>query len=335
MIEPEIQATSDTPRGKPPVRPTRTCVGCGERVDMGGAVDLVRLIIGPAGEVAVDARGGGFGRGAHVHARPECLRRAAERGLSRSAKARVHTLQMETGEARELSAGSLAAAIRHAQDRRIEGLLIAATRSRRLVLGSDAVTFASQRGEVELVVVATDAAAAADLTAVRRAVAEGRGVAWGTKERLGAALLRGKAEAGLGVLAITSRSLAIAVRDAVRIADNCAAVAGAGGSINASTKGSPPEDRRKMPRKDRSSSAPFAEGGKSQAGGACAPEANSGKLVPPAVAADRRVAASVGIRQGRPPRQGPVRRGSGYDGAGSGQSRESQRGSQRGRRNDG
>jgi len=76
--------------------PTRTCVGCGERASATRGEDgLIRLILGPGGEIAVDARGGGFGRGAHVHARPECLRRAVERGLSRSAKARVHSLHSE------------------------------------------------------------------------------------------------------------------------------------------------------------------------------------------------------------------------------------------------
>src|SRR6185503_19931984 len=118
--------------------------------------------------------------------------------------------------------------------RRIEGLLASAARSKQLVLGSEAVTSASQRGEAELIVVATDALAAADLTAVRLALAEGRAVAWGSKERLGAALLHKRADAGLAVLAITSRSLARSLRCAVRIADACAAVIAGG---NPSTKG--------------------------------------------------------------------------------------------------
>ena len=95
--------------------------------------------------------------------------------------------------------------------------------------GADAVTGACQRGEAALVLVACDAAAAADLGEVRRAVAEGRAVAWGTKERLGAIVaarpVRGKLRAppgphdggptpeavGVGVVAITSRTLAEAL----------------------------------------------------------------------------------------------------------------------------
>ncbi len=75
----------------------RSCVGCGERVDVAGNHALVRLIISPEGEVAVDARGGGFGRGAHVHPRPECLQKAVDRGLARSAKAKINTLATESG----------------------------------------------------------------------------------------------------------------------------------------------------------------------------------------------------------------------------------------------
>jgi predicted RNA-binding protein YlxR (DUF448 family) len=61
----------------------RTCVGCGERCAPG---ELIRLVLAPSGEIAVDAAGGGFGRGAHVHARGACLRQAATRGLLRATK---------------------------------------------------------------------------------------------------------------------------------------------------------------------------------------------------------------------------------------------------------
>src|SRR6185295_17282216 len=85
-----------------------------------------------------------------------------------------------------LDADALARAIQGSMDRRVEGLLTAAVRSRQLARGADAVTGACQRGEAELVLVACDAAAAADLAEVRHAIAEGRAVAWGTKQRLGA-----------------------------------------------------------------------------------------------------------------------------------------------------
>src|SRR4051812_19301291 len=109
----------------------RTCVGCGERVDLasGSALDLIRLVFGPAGEVAVDARGGAFGRGAHVHARRPCLERAVPRGLSRAIKGKVGVVVTEGGPA-ALTVESLAQAIQDAVDRRIEGLVAAAARSR-------------------------------------------------------------------------------------------------------------------------------------------------------------------------------------------------------------
>lgn len=203
----------------------RTCVGCGERVDVtaAGRASLVRLILGPEGEVAVDPGDGGFGRGAHVHPRPDCLAKAVQRGLAKAAKGRVHSIQV--GEGAEglapLRPDTLAAAIKAAMDRRVEGLLAAAGRSRQVALGSDAVTGACERGEAGLVVVACDAAAAADLTEVRRAIGEGRAVSWGTKQSLGALFGGGEAArpSGVGVLAITSASIAAAARDAVQIAD--------------------------------------------------------------------------------------------------------------------
>lgn len=213
----------------------RTCVGCGERVDLasGSALDLVRLVFGPGGEVAVDARGGAFGRGAHVHARRACLERAAPRGLSRAAKGKVGMVVTEGG-AVALSVEALAGAIREAIDRRIEGLLAAATRSRQVAIGADAVTGAGQRGEAALVVVACDAAAAADLGEVRRAVGEGRAVSWGTKVELAAVVSPGAARAeGVGVVAVLSDRIACALRDAAHVASAASEIARGGGALAA------------------------------------------------------------------------------------------------------
>ncbi len=220
---------------------TRTCVGCGERVAVlgPGGADFVRLILGPGGEIAVDSKGGGFGRGAHVHARRACVERAARAGLLRATKGAAH-LVLEGGESDKgapLSAESLARAIQRSMDRRIEGLLGAAGRSRQVARGADAVTSACHRGEGHLVVVACDAAAAADVGEVRHAVAEGRAVAWGTKERLGAVVapsaVRGRlgsphtkyTSEGVGVVAITSRKLAEGLRQAVQAANAVTPVA--------------------------------------------------------------------------------------------------------------
>jgi predicted RNA-binding protein YlxR (DUF448 family) len=206
----------------------RTCVGCGERVEVtarGSA--LVRLILGPGGEIAVDSAGGGFGRGAHVHPRPDCLAKAVQRGLARAAKGRVHSIRSEhdAEELLPLTAETLAAAIKASMDRRVQGLLVAAIRSRNAAIGADAVKSACERGEAALVLVACDAAAAAELSQVRKAVAEGRAVAWGTKVSLGnlagGSGNEGTRTSGVGVIALTSPRIAAAVRAAVHTGDEC------------------------------------------------------------------------------------------------------------------
>jgi predicted RNA-binding protein YlxR (DUF448 family) len=198
---------------------TRTCVGCGERVPLEAQpLALIRLIFGPGGVVAVDPGNGGFGRGAHVHARPDCLSRAAQRGLARAAKGQVNILAGAASE--RLTAASLADAIRQAMHRRTRGLILSAVRSRGVAIGASAAAEALDRGAAALVVVACDAAAGADLPQVQRAIAEGRAVAWGTKEELGA-LSGGRREQGVAVMAITSARIASAIAEAVRIGDIC------------------------------------------------------------------------------------------------------------------
>ncbi|MEZ4295339.1 MAG: DUF448 domain-containing protein [Polyangiaceae bacterium] len=214
----------------------RTCVGCGERAEPG---EMVRLVLGPGGEVAVDAAGGGFGRGAHVHARAACLAQAAARGLMRATKGKAASVslavreggEVSAGEASALSAAALGKAVEEAMSRRIVGLLTTAARTRAARIGADAASAAWRAGEAELVVVSTDAAAAAELSAVREAVSEGAAVAWGTRETLAAALMRRPSEAGVAVVAITSAGIADAVRDAVE------KTMGARGAEQASARG--------------------------------------------------------------------------------------------------
>jgi predicted RNA-binding protein YlxR (DUF448 family) len=238
---------------QPTMSRVRTCVGCGERVELqrsdAAAVTLIRLVLGSGGEVAVDAASGGFGRGIHVHPQPACVERAALRGIARAAKAKValvwHDEQPATSTSSvpnsvpmdasglsvtpggfvSLEPASLAVAIIRSLERRAHGLLLAAVRAQRVALGADAVTSAVERGVGRLVVVATDAAADADLSAVRRAVADGRAVAWGTKQVLAASCsmaasskrIEGHGE-GLGVVAIEDDRVATAFRAAVHAA---------------------------------------------------------------------------------------------------------------------
>ncbi|HTQ43561.1 MAG TPA: hypothetical protein VMI75_12445, partial [Polyangiaceae bacterium] len=114
-----------------------------------------------------------FGRGAHVHARPECLEKAA-RGLSRAFKQEVRAQGHELGSA-------LVAAC----DRRAAGLVMAARRTGALAVGADQSLEAVRKG-ASLLIVAVDAGSAASTREVERAVAEGRAVAWKTKCDLGA-----------------------------------------------------------------------------------------------------------------------------------------------------
>lgn len=232
----EAKRKEARPEGLAASARARTCVGCQGHEDVREPVALVRLVLGPGGVVAVDAGSSGFGRGAYVHARASCLSAAVAKGLPRAARSAVF-LAGEPGSAPEkLTAEALAEAIVVAMDRRIEGLLASAVRTRSVALGADAVTGACQRGEAELVVVACDAQAAAELGEVRRAVADGRAVAWGTKASLARALEprpAGVEPSGrlVGVLAVTSEKIGAALRASVHGRDACASVRASEGAV--------------------------------------------------------------------------------------------------------
>lgn len=272
--------------------PVRSCVGCSERVDTAGNHALVRLIISPEGEVAVDARGGGFGRGAHVHPRPDCLQKAIERGLARSAKVKTNTFSLvctETGELLPLTREALAEAIRRSTDRRIEGLLLSAKRSRRLAIGADAVRTAWSRGDADLILVARDAPVS-DMNEVRTAVAEGCGVAWGDRLRLATfvhgAPRTGANNVGVGVVAISSRSLAAALLEAIHIADGVTGTPAKSGprpGARSAAKGGAPRARSKSPEESPREGVAMGDQPRqkdSLAVSACAPAPEGGKLRP-------------------------------------------------------
>jgi predicted RNA-binding protein YlxR (DUF448 family) len=143
-------------------------VGCGL---CDAAEAMVRLVVSED-EVVFDLAGGAFGRGAHLHARPECIEKAP-RGLARTFKRdpKVH--------ARELAARLLAAC-----DRRAAGLMLAARRTNALAVGADASLEALRR-DAPLAVVAVDAGSIAQTLEVQGAVTEGRAIAWKTKSALG------------------------------------------------------------------------------------------------------------------------------------------------------
>jgi predicted RNA-binding protein YlxR (DUF448 family) len=184
---------------RPPKASERTCIGCGQ-TDAPEA--MVRLVVSPEGEIAVDLAGGTFGRGAHVHVSPRCLA-GAPRGLSRSFKRPIAA-----------TSSALASAIAQAADRRARGLLASAARSKRVEIGADFAGKAFESGKLSLLVVARDAAAGAQTGPVLRAIAAGGAVAWGTKAELGA--LVGRSE--VAVLGIGSERIAVALKTAVRMA---------------------------------------------------------------------------------------------------------------------
>lgn len=196
-------------------RGERTCAGCGKHA---AAEEFVRVVHDPGtGELAVDLAASGFGRGAHVHPAAECVAKALKGGLARVFKARVVA-----------DAGELPRAIVRAADRRIEGLLTGARRAGQLAVGADAVVEALKRrrdglaegggarpseARAEIVVVARDAAAAARLDLVERAIASGKAVAFADKQRLGS--LMGRDE--VAVIAVLHPGVAAAIARTYRM----------------------------------------------------------------------------------------------------------------------
>ena len=154
----------------------RTCVGCGERGDAG---ELVRLVVAE-GDVAFDLAGGAFGRGAHVHARPDCLEKAP-RGIARA-------FRRDPG----VDASELGRRLMNACDARMAGLMMSARRLRAVAVGADAsleaIAGGARSGQPVLAVVATDAGVIAARAEVQRAVAAGQAIAWNTKNDLGGLL---------------------------------------------------------------------------------------------------------------------------------------------------
>jgi len=176
-------------------RTERTCAGCGKHAE---ADELVRVVLDPSsGELAVDLASSAFGRGAHVHGAQSCLAKALKSGFARVFKCEVKG-----------DANAISAAIVDAADRRIEGLLSGAKRGGQLAIGADAVKEAK---EPALLVVARDAAAAAKLSIVERAVAEGKAIAFADKIRLGALVGGRDGNREVAVIAILHRGVATAI----------------------------------------------------------------------------------------------------------------------------
>jgi predicted RNA-binding protein YlxR (DUF448 family) len=175
----------------------RTCVGCRSVAEPS---ELVRLVVGPEGEVVVDLAGGSFGRGAWVHPRPECLQKAAPAGLSRALRTPVRA-----------QAGELVEKLRSAAARRVQGLIVAARRAHKLEAGATVVAEAVEQRKAELVLVATDARASADFSWLEPLVGNGRALAFGSKALFGSWL--GRSDTAL--LALTDAGIARQAKQAI------------------------------------------------------------------------------------------------------------------------
>jgi predicted RNA-binding protein YlxR (DUF448 family) len=191
-----------TEERKRPQKPARTCVGCARSDD---ASAMVRLVIGPGGEVAVDLGSSAFGRGAHVHAAPECLAKACKGGLARSFKTNVRA-----------SVAEIAEQIVTACDRRVASLVGSAMRAGVLAVGADAACSAMNDGAYA-VIVAADAGSVAKKLEIAGAVAEGRAIAWGSKASLGEILGKGE----VAVCALRDARIAKELVSMVSIRSRC------------------------------------------------------------------------------------------------------------------
>jgi predicted RNA-binding protein YlxR (DUF448 family) len=168
--------TQERATGKKPVR---TCAGCQRRATEDELI--VRVVLGPKSEdgkraVAVDLAASAFGRGAHVHARPECIKKACSAGLARAFKCAIVASPAEV--ARQVVLGC---------DRRLEGLLVGARRAGLLAFGEEAREAAAV---APLLIVASDAGSVARKSPLVDAIAHGRAVAWRNKAGLGALFAR-------------------------------------------------------------------------------------------------------------------------------------------------
>jgi ribosomal protein L7Ae-like RNA K-turn-binding protein len=130
------------------------------------------------------------------------VRRGVPGGVARTLRAAVRATPEAVSER-----------LRAAGTRRLEGLLAAAMGAKKLAVGSGAVEEAAQHGEVMLVLLASDARAAATSNAVLGLLGKGRALPLLTKVELGA--LFGRSE--VGVVGVLDEGLAVSLREAAEL----------------------------------------------------------------------------------------------------------------------
>lgn len=178
----------------------RTCVGCKQRDERGA---LLRLVLaGDPPEVVPDVRRGGAGRGASVHPRRACLEAAVKSGAIRRAFKR----ELNT------DSGQIATWARDQYQRRIDGLIVAASRSGQAVAGTERVRDAIASRKVCMLIVADDAAASGNEVRDAAARLGGSCLVHGDKNHLGRLFNRDQ----IAVVAVTDPALAHALDEASR-----------------------------------------------------------------------------------------------------------------------
>ena len=179
-------------RADAPKAPVRQCVSCRERETRG---DLVRLVVGPDGQIAVDARARIGGRGAWVHATRGCLSAAEKKHLAeRSLKVPVS----------RGSGGDLVANVRDALARKAASLVGVAKRKSELAVGAAGVAETLERRRVWLLVVANDSLESDVVVKTTRDHGAVPVAVMGRRSELGALLGRDE----VAIAAITDRSIA-------------------------------------------------------------------------------------------------------------------------------
>ena len=189
-------------------RPTRTCAGCQKRE--GALTGLVRVVLGAeeargARAVVVDVASSAFGRGAHVHPEPACVKKACSGGFARAFRCPIAA-----------DPATVRAQIVSGCDRRLEGLLLGARRARLVAIGEEAQT--AMAAGAPLAIIASNAGANATKT-FGWAIGEGRAVAWKDKATLGTLLGRDEVavaiirDAGIASEFIRVRAIASSASD--------------------------------------------------------------------------------------------------------------------------
>lgn len=152
----------------------RTCIGCRKDDNRDGLLRLV--LLGDPPKVVPDIKRTSPGRGVSVHAKQRCIE-SAVRGKNLERAFRCDHISSSSTEL-----------IRWASEqyrRRIEGLLMAARRSRRLALGTDAVLESIREQKLELLVVSGDATKSKQELTDKVAELGQKSLVFGTKESNG------------------------------------------------------------------------------------------------------------------------------------------------------